>query len=130
MFSLRTWFAHKNCHPLQNSRSNYKGLLLVLVFTVLFRMPQAWLCYGVEEFMVEKSGVEKIRGWKLWGWNFLQPYDTCPIFWGIIDENIDISSPMWIDIFPTIINFFGDIQFEDKIFDIFALKIKKSLLNW
>ena len=97
-------------------------------------MPQAWLCYGVEEFMVEKFGVEKFGveawGWKFGGWNFLQPYDTCPIFWGIIYENIDISSPMWIDIFPSIIDFFGDIQFEDKVFDIFALKIKKSLLNW
>ena len=41
-------------------------LVFVLVFIVLFRMPQAWLCYGVEEFMVEKFGVEKF-GFEAWG---------------------------------------------------------------
>ena len=87
------------------------------------------LSYGLKSMRLKKHGMNlevENSGVK----NVLQPYDTCPIFWGIIDENIDISSPMWIDIFPSIIDFFGDIQFEDKVFDIFALKIKKSLLNW
>ena len=38
---------------------------------------------------------------------------VCEAFASVVtdtnDENIDISSPMWIDKFPTIINFFGDI---------------------